>query len=167
MEASLTVATISWLRSKTFKIGRSTNQEWNDHLTRSHGYFLPNLWKLWLSSESMFEKIVKVSIHDEDRSIQVAGQELLKQLANDDRFVWDLKIDALKWIETATVLPSYRWRVRHNGVLVLETFVKRLETENKELLKKLVELALKDDDNDVRTAALNLISSICKDLRPE
>ncbi|KAF5338736.1 hypothetical protein D9611_013350 [Ephemerocybe angulata] len=116
-----------------------------------------------VTSESMFEKIVEVSIHDEHRSIQVAGQELIKQLANDDRFVWYLKVDALKWIETATVLPSYHWRVRHNGVLVLETFIKRLETEHMDLLKKLVELALKDDNNDVRTAALSLISSICED----
>ncbi|TEB39615.1 hypothetical protein FA13DRAFT_12492 [Coprinellus micaceus] len=66
----------------------------------------------------------------------------------------------MTWLEAVTVRPS-RWRVRHNAVLVVETFSKQL-TVTAGLLNILVEAALTDDDNDVRTAAIKLVSDLWK-----
>ncbi|RXW24839.1 hypothetical protein EST38_g994 [Candolleomyces aberdarensis] len=113
----------------------------------------------------VFEKIVRAAIHDDDSSVRETAKTLLKDLSKDGRVSSMLKADALTWLETAAVQPSWWW-VRHNAVLVSETFINQLDLTNEDFIKKLVELAGTDEDDDVRRSSVKLISTICKDHYP-
>ncbi|RXW17404.1 hypothetical protein EST38_g8458 [Candolleomyces aberdarensis] len=115
----------------------------------------------------VFEKIVRAAIHDDNSSIREKAKALLKDLSRDGRVSSMLKVDALTWLETAAVQPS--WWVRHSAVLVSETFIDQLDLTNEDLVKKLVEWAGTDEDDVIRRSSVRLISTICKDhnLSPE
>ncbi|RXW11746.1 hypothetical protein EST38_g14109, partial [Candolleomyces aberdarensis] len=110
---------------------------------------------------AVFERIVWAAIHC-DRWLGETDITLLKKLSKDGRVSGMLKVDALTWLETAAVQPSSS-RARRDAVLVSGIFINQLDLTNKNLLKKLVEWAATDEDDDVRRSSIGLITSICKD----
>ncbi|RXW17694.1 hypothetical protein EST38_g8163 [Candolleomyces aberdarensis] len=108
-----------------------------------------------------FEKVVKAAIHDDSSSVRRVAKSILKEFSKDGRVNSMKPVNGLAWLEAAGKEPSL-WLVRNNAVLVLEIFIEQLDFTNENLLRRLVEWAGADEDDDVRRSSLRLISTICK-----
>jgi hypothetical protein len=87
-----------------------------------------------------------------------------------------MTFDGLSWLKGVSLSS---WRVRHSAVLVLEMFETRrrcyrmvyepiclisytLVDVSAPLLKRMVEMAASDEDDDVRLASIRFLSTICQ-----
>ncbi|RXW17899.1 hypothetical protein EST38_g7957 [Candolleomyces aberdarensis] len=145
---------------------RCSNSEFHDISDRDHPEWAAFLFP-WSTSAQFLKdvinvslpKIVKLAIHDEDMISRRTAEQFLKRLGQGEHLSRSLTFDGLRWLEKASL--STRWRVRQSAVLVLNIFEKQLDI-NTPLLKKMVELAALDDDDDVRLASIRLLSTICQ-----
>ncbi|KAJ2921146.1 hypothetical protein H1R20_g15947, partial [Candolleomyces eurysporus] len=106
----------------------------------------------------VFEKIVRVAIHDNSESVCNQAFGLLEELCKNGHVSGSLKVDALAWLETVKG-PGVR---RSRALCVLETFIEKFDLPNVDFLKEIIEWAIGDEDNNVRCSCVRLIPTICK-----
>ncbi|KAJ3538621.1 hypothetical protein NMY22_g5091 [Coprinellus aureogranulatus] len=94
----------------------------------------------------MFVKVLEIAVYHESVDETKSARELLASISQD-----------------ATV-PQADRRVRSNALQILEMFIDHVQTSDVSwLLKRLILMALKDDQSHIRSGSLHLASAICKE----
>ncbi|KAJ3546657.1 hypothetical protein NMY22_g1962 [Coprinellus aureogranulatus] len=110
----------------------------------------------------IFGRLVEVAIYDGDSIVFASALEVAKLVARDKSFRIDMHC-VLKWLDIAAE-PSSHWPNRLNALRLAQIFADHLpEHITKDMLKKLLKVALEDNDNDVRMASLQLMTTLCGD----